>query len=38
MNDYEQEINLYFELKDMSTSSRESYLRRIQAFINYLLD
>ncbi len=36
MNNYEQEIELYFELKNTPVSSRESYLRRIQAFINFI--
>lgn len=36
MNQYRQEIELYFELKGTSESSRESYLRRVSAFINYM--
>lgn len=36
MNHYEQEINLYFELKGTPDSSRESYLRRMQAFIKFM--
>ena len=36
MKDYEQEINLYFELKGTPESSRESYFRRIQAFIAFI--
>jgi site-specific recombinase XerD len=36
MKHYEQEINLYFELKGTPDSSRESYLRRIYAFINFM--
>jgi len=36
MKDYEQEIHLYFELKGTPESSRESYLRRIQAFIAFI--
>lgn len=36
MKNYEQEINLYFELKGTPESSRESYLRRIQAFIRFI--
>ncbi|SDF46720.1 hypothetical protein SAMN04488499_10511, partial [Sporomusa acidovorans] len=36
MKNYEQEINLYFELKGTPESSRESYLRRMQAFITYI--
>ena len=38
MNHYEQEIDLYFELKGTPDSSRESYLRRIYAFINFMQD
>lgn len=38
MNQYEEEIKLYFELKDSSESSRESYLRRMKAFIQYMQD
>ena len=38
MNHYEQEINLYFELKGTPESSRESYLRRINAFVNFMQD
>ncbi|GAB6153113.1 hypothetical protein JCM17380_18630 [Desulfosporosinus burensis] len=38
MNHYEQEINLYFELKGTPESSRESYFRRIQGFVTYILD
>lgn len=37
MTYYEQEINLYFELKGTPESSRESYLRRAQAFVTYIL-
>lgn len=36
MDNYEQEIELYFELKGSPASSRESYLRRAKAFITYL--
>jgi len=36
MNQYEQEIALYFELKGTPDSSRESCLRRIYAFVNYM--
>lgn len=36
MNNYEQEINLYFELKDSPKSSIESYSRRIYAFISFI--
>ena len=38
MNHYEQEIDLYFELKGTPDSSKESYLRRINAFINFIQD
>jgi integrase/recombinase XerD len=36
MNNYEQELELYFELRDLPESSRESYLRRSLDFIKYL--
>ncbi len=36
MNCYEQEINLYFELKDTPESSRESYFRRMNAFTQFM--
>jgi integrase/recombinase XerD len=36
MNRYEQEINLYFELKGTPESSKESYLRRMNAFIDFI--
>lgn len=36
MNRYEQEINLYFELKGTPSSSKESYLRRINAFAKFM--
>ena len=36
MLDYKQEIDLYFELKGTPDSSRESYLRRIMAFIEFI--
>ena len=36
VNNYEQEINLYFELKGAPESTRESYLRRINAFIQFV--
>lgn len=36
MNDYGQEIDLYFELKGTSDSSRESYSRRMKAFIRFI--
>lgn len=38
MNHYEQEIDLYFELKGTPESSKESYLRRIYAFVNFMQD
>ncbi len=38
MNSYQQEIDLYFELKGTPESSRESYLRRINMFIKFLKD
>lgn len=36
MKNYEQEINLYFELKGTPQSSQESYFRRIKAFITFI--
>ena len=36
MKNYEQEINLYFELKGTPKSSQESYFRRIKAFITFI--
>ena len=36
MQQYKQEIKLYFELKGTPDSSQESYLRRIFAFVNYM--
>jgi len=36
MKKYEQQINLYFELKGTPESSRESYFRRMKAFITYI--
>ena len=36
MKDYKEEISLYFELKGTPESSRESYFRRIQAFITFI--
>lgn len=36
MNRYEEEINLYFELKGAPDSSKESYSRRIRAFIVFM--
>jgi site-specific recombinase XerD len=38
MGHYDQEIELYFELKGTPASSRESYFRRVNAFISYLID
>jgi site-specific recombinase XerD len=38
MNCYEQEIDMYFELKGTADSSKESYLRRINAFIKFIQD
>lgn len=36
MEHYEREIGLYFELKGTPESSKESYLRRIRAFVNFI--
>jgi integrase/recombinase XerD len=36
MEKYQQQINLYFELKDTPESSRESYFRRMKAFILFI--
>lgn len=36
MDNYSQKIELYFELKDTPQASRESYRRRILAFISFL--
>ncbi|MGG0720396.1 phage integrase N-terminal SAM-like domain-containing protein [Robertmurraya massiliosenegalensis] len=36
MEHYDQKIELYFELKDTPLSSRESYWRRMQAFLSYM--
>lgn len=38
MKNYEQEINLYFELKGTPKSSQESYFRRMKAFITFIED
>jgi integrase/recombinase XerD len=38
MKNHKNEINLYFELKGTPESSRESYFRRIQAFITFIQD
>ena len=38
MNEYLLEIELYFDLKGTPESSRESYYRRIVAFLNYVQD
>lgn len=37
-NEYEQQIDLYFELKGNSEASKESYLRRMKAFIAFTED
>ncbi len=36
MLNYKQEMDLYFELKDTPESSRESYFRRLKAFIEFI--
>lgn len=36
MRNYDKEIALYFELKDAPDSSKESYTRRIKAFIDFI--
>ncbi|WP_209121790.1 phage integrase N-terminal SAM-like domain-containing protein [Alkalihalobacillus sp. BA299] len=36
MKQYDQKIELYFELKGTPESSRESYYRRIQAFLSFM--
>ena len=36
MEHYEKEIELYFELKGVPESSKESYLRRIHAFVDFI--
>jgi integrase/recombinase XerD len=36
MHRYDQDINMYFELKGTPDSSRESYLRRMNAFIKFI--
>ncbi len=36
MINFMEEMNLYFELKDTPESSRESYLRRLKAFIEFI--
>ena len=36
MKNYEQQINLYFELKGTPESSRESYFRRMKAFVTFI--
>jgi len=38
MEKYQEEIVLYFELKDSPESSRESYFRRMKAFSQYMQD
>jgi len=35
MSDYEQRLNIYFDLRNTPDSSRESYSRRITAFIKF---
>ncbi|MCM3576493.1 site-specific integrase [Mesobacillus subterraneus] len=36
MNQYDQKVNLYFELKNTPESSRESYGRRIRSFTSFM--
>jgi integrase/recombinase XerD len=36
MKQYEQKVKLFFELKGTPDSSRESYWRRMWAFLNYM--
>jgi len=36
MNQYDKKIELYFELKNTPESSRESYARRIQSFLDFM--
>lgn len=36
MEQYIEDIEMYFELKDAPESTREAYLRRIRAFINFV--
>jgi integrase/recombinase XerD len=38
MKQYEQKVELFFELKGTPDSSRESYWRRMRAFLNYMLN
>jgi integrase/recombinase XerD len=38
LNNYKQEIDLYFELKGSPESSKESYLRRMNAFFQFIVD
>ena len=38
MDHYLEEINLYFELKGTPASSKESYRRRMRAFIRFMQD
>lgn len=38
MYNYDEKIELYFELKDTPDSSRESYRRRMKAFLSFLQD
>jgi len=36
MNDYQETIDLYFELKGTPDSSKESYMRRMRAFMLFI--
>uniref|UniRef100_UPI000558B37F phage integrase N-terminal SAM-like domain-containing protein n=1 Tax=Halalkalibacter wakoensis TaxID=127891 RepID=UPI000558B37F len=36
MEQYEQKIELYFDLKDSPDSTREAYRRRMKAFLTYM--
>lgn len=38
MNQYEETVELYFELKGTPESTRESYSRRMKAFLTYMQD
>ncbi|WP_210366225.1 site-specific integrase [Bacillus sp. REN3] len=38
MNQYDQKVNLCFELKNTPESSRESYSRRIRSFISFMTE
>ncbi len=35
MHHYTKEMHLFFELRDMPASSREAYLRRLKAFLEF---